>query len=100
MSRRLWRCRNRACPVPHGAVLGSLARDSVLVIDHSVLILQCYLDTRRAAVTCPQCGRVKDFHGTVVLVRRPPSESAHSCEPSTERRAGFGVNDLARAAEA
>ncbi len=70
MSRRLWRCRNRACPTSHGAVLGSLARDGVLSVDQSVLNLQCHLEARRTTVTCPRCGQVRDFYGTVVLIHR------------------------------
>ncbi len=76
MSRRLWRCRNRGCPIPHGAVLGSFAREGVLSVDRAVLNLQCFLEVRRTAVTCPQCGRVRDFYGPVVLVHRTPGTGA------------------------
>lgn len=100
MSRRLWRCRNRVCPTPHGAVLGSLARDGVLSVDHAVLKLRCYIEARRTAVTCPQCGRVRDFYGTLVLIHRGPPEQAHSCEPSTAPAATSGGNDLAVAENA
>ena len=67
MSRRAWRCRNRACPVPHGAVLGRLTADGGLVLDPAVRSFRCYLDTGRAAVRCPACGDERAFRGGAVL---------------------------------
>ena len=70
MSRREWRCRNRACPVPHGAVLGRLTADGGLVIDTSVVAFRCYLDTRRAVVACTVCGAEREFRGSVIVASR------------------------------
>jgi hypothetical protein len=67
MSRRWWRCRNVACPEPHGAVLGQLTRDAELMLDPAVVTFRCYLDTRRVIVACPRCGAARDFRGTALL---------------------------------
>lgn len=67
MSRSLWRCRSRACPAPHGAVLGRLTADGGLVLDPTVRTFRCYLDTRRAAVACPACGAEREFRGAAIL---------------------------------
>ncbi len=67
MSRQDWRCRNPACPVPHGAALGRLTADGGLVLDPAVRAFRCYLDTRRAVVACPACGAWKEFRGAAVL---------------------------------
>ena len=67
MSRRLWRCRNPACPAPHGAVLGRLSTDgSGLVLGSGVGRLVVYLDSGRVEVHCPACEAVRDFRGRVV----------------------------------
>ena len=63
MSRLLWRCRNRDCPVPHGAVLGRLTDDGGLVLHPAVETYNIYMDTRRAMIICPRCGQVRDFRG-------------------------------------
>ncbi len=77
MSRSLWRCRNRACPVPHGAVLGRLTADGGLVLDSAVKSFRCYLDTRRAVVICPACQATREFRGgAVVATGRPPLRSS------------------------
>ncbi len=68
MSRREWRCRNPACPVPQGAVLGRLTADGGLVLDPAVRSFRCFLDTRRAAVACPACGAIREFRGSGVFV--------------------------------
>ncbi|MGH2535112.1 MAG: hypothetical protein ACRDJW_22850 [Thermomicrobiales bacterium] len=67
MSRRLWRCRHAACPIPHGAALGHLtaARDLVLAAD--VTVFQVHLDTRRAMVVCPRCGAAREFRSGSVF---------------------------------
>jgi len=75
MSRSLWRCRSRACPVPHGAVLGRLTSDGGLVLDPAVVGFRCYLDTRRAVVACPACGAGREFRGGVVFAVRAPTVS-------------------------
>jgi hypothetical protein len=67
MSRGSWRCRNPACPVPHGAVLGRLTAEEALVLDAAVRGFRCYLDTRRIVVICPHCGRGRLFCGTALL---------------------------------
>lgn len=64
MSRKEGRCRNRACPVPHGVVLGRLTADGGLVLEPAVVSFQCYLDTRRAVVSCPACGAEREFRGS------------------------------------
>lgn len=74
MSRRLWRCHNRNCPIPHGAVLGRLTVDDGLVLNPSVVMFRAYLDTRRAAVMCPACGAAREFRGGVVVLTREPRE--------------------------
>ena len=70
MSRSHWRCRNRVCPVPHGAVLGRLTSDGGLVLDPEVTAFRCYLDTRRAVVDCPGCGATREFRGWFVALSR------------------------------
>ena len=70
MSRSLWRCRNRGCPVPHGARLGRLTVDGGLVLDPAVVAFRCYLDTRRAVVDCPACGAEREFRGGAVFTAR------------------------------
>lgn len=70
MSRREWRCRNQACPVPHGAVLGRLTADGGLVLDLAVTVFRCYLDTRRAVVACPACGVEREFRGRAFVSPR------------------------------
>ena len=67
MSRSLWRCRNRDCCEPHGAVLGRLTVDGGLVLDPGVMKFRVYLDTRRAVVSCPSCGRSREFRGPGVF---------------------------------
>jgi hypothetical protein len=67
MSRRLWRCQNPACLVPHGTVLGRLTAEGGLVLDPAVTSFRCFLDTRRVAVTCPGCGMERVFHGNAVF---------------------------------
>lgn len=64
MSRSLWRCRNQACPVPHGAVLGRVTADGGLVMDPMVAVFHCYLDAARAVVVCPACGHGRTFRGS------------------------------------
>ncbi len=76
MSRREWRCRNPACPVPHGATLGRLTADSGLVLDPTVVSFRCYFDTGRAEVDCPACGAMRQFRGTAFLSGPPPCPSA------------------------
>ena len=70
MSRSLLRCRSRACPVPHGAVLGRLTADGGLVLDPTVACFRAYLDTRRAVVVCPGCGAAREFRGDAVFADR------------------------------
>ncbi len=70
MSRSLWRCRNRTCPVPRGAVLGRLTADGGLVLDPAVVSFRCYLDSQRVAVSCPKCGTFREFRGRAVLSGR------------------------------
>ncbi len=67
MSRRVWRCRNRDCPVPHGAVLGRLTANGCLLLDPRVMKFRVYLDTRRAVVACPGCGISREFRGPGVF---------------------------------
>jgi hypothetical protein len=64
MSRSLWRCRNRACPIPHGAVLGYLTGRGGLRLDPAITTFVVYLDTDRVTVTCPACGTPRDFRGS------------------------------------
>ena len=66
MSRRLWRCRNPSCPVPHGAVLGRVTAEGGLVLDARVRVFQIYIDTRRAMIRCPACATVREMHVTAV----------------------------------
>lgn len=66
MSRSLWRCRNPACPTQGGTVLGRVTTDDGLVLDPAVRAFAVYLDTRKAVVTCPACGRKREFWGTAV----------------------------------
>lgn len=66
MSRSLWRCRNPACPVAHGAVLGRVTADGELVLAATVRTFAAYFDTGRVEVTCPACGAKRDFSGRVL----------------------------------
>jgi hypothetical protein len=77
VSRSLWRCRNRACSEPHGAVLGHVTADRGLVLDQSVDMYNIYMDTRRAVVICPGCGARREFQGDAVFsaVRTEPKSS-------------------------
>ena len=72
MSRSLWRCCNRECSTPHGAVLGQVTVEGGLALDPAVRSFAVYLDTRRAVVACPDCGMVREFRGTVVLAGHTP----------------------------
>jgi hypothetical protein len=72
MSRSLWRCRNRACPVPHGAVLGRLTRDGGLVVDGHVRGVSAYFDTGKVDVACPYCSVLRSFRGRWVTTQPPP----------------------------
>jgi hypothetical protein len=64
MSRSWWRCRNRDCPVPHGAVLGWVTAEGGLVLDPVVRVFAAYFDTGRSEVVCPKCGMMRAFWGT------------------------------------
>jgi hypothetical protein len=77
MSRSLWRCRNRACPVPHGAVLGRLTADGGLVLHSAVETYTIYMDTRRAVITCPRCGWAREFRGGALF--SSPSNQKTRC---------------------
>ena len=70
MSRREWRCRNRVCPVPHGAVLGRLTAGGGLVLDPAMVAFRCFLDTGRAVLECPCCGAEREFRGGAVFSGR------------------------------
>jgi hypothetical protein len=71
MSRALWRCKNRECSVPYGALLGRVTADGGLVLDPAVVGFRVYLDTRRVVVLCPQCGQPREFRGSVVVSAKP-----------------------------
>jgi hypothetical protein len=77
MSRSLWRCRNRECPVPHGAVLGRITADGGLVLSAAVHTFQAFLDTRRAMVGCPACGSVREFRGPAVMAASGGNAGCH-----------------------
>jgi hypothetical protein len=66
MSRSLLRCRNLACPTPHGAVLGRVTIDGGLVLEAGVRRFAVYLDTRRAVIACPACGTTRTFSGRAI----------------------------------
>jgi hypothetical protein len=70
MSRSLWRCQNRECPVPHGAELGRVTIDGGLALDPAVTTFRCYLDTRRVAVACPACGTEREYRGPMLVSAR------------------------------
>lgn len=81
MSRRLWRCRNRDCPVPHGAVLGRLTVEGILIVDESIQAARCYLERGQALIKCPACGHLKTYFGLAVHFRsriEQPTQS-HFC---------------------
>ena len=63
MSPRVWRCRDAACPVPHGVILGRVTIDGGLVLAPAVRSFAAYFDTGRVEVICPACGKKRDFHG-------------------------------------
>jgi hypothetical protein len=67
MSHSLWRCRNRDCPVPGGAVLGRVADGGGLVLAAGVDKFRIFLDTRRTIVTCPGCGTEREFRGAAIF---------------------------------
>lgn len=66
MSRSLVRCRNSACPVPRGAVLGRVTSEGGLVLDTGVRRFAVYLDTQRAVIHCPACGTPRGFRGPMI----------------------------------
>lgn len=70
MSHRRWHCRNRACPAPHGAVLGRVTDDGSLVLDSATSDFKIYMDTRRVHVVCPACGTEREFRGAAVFSGR------------------------------
>ncbi len=70
VSRREWRCRNRECAVRGGAVLGKVTLSGDLVLAPAVAAFRCFLDTGRAVVACPACGREREFRGGAVVFRR------------------------------
>ena len=70
MSRRLFRCRNTSCPVQFGATLGVIARSGQLELAEEVSAFAIHLDTRRATIRCPACGRPRDYDGTSIFSRR------------------------------
>jgi hypothetical protein len=67
MGRSLWRCRNRDCPVPHGAALGRVTGEGGLVLDPTVERFSIYLDSQRAIVVCPACHEEREFRGTSII---------------------------------
>jgi hypothetical protein len=66
MSRSHWRCRNPACPTPHGCILGQVTQDGGLVLDPAIVAFAVYLDTHRTEVVCPACRTRRIFSGTFV----------------------------------
>lgn len=69
MSRSLLRCRNPACSVPHGAVLGRLTEEGGLVLAAEVERFAVFLNSRRCVIYCPLCGTARDFGGAFVRSR-------------------------------
>ncbi len=67
MTQSWWRCRNRDCSAPHGAVLGRVTAHGELALDPTVAVFRCFLDTRRAVIICPACGVGREFRGGAVL---------------------------------
>jgi hypothetical protein len=41
------------------------------MLDPTIVTFRCYLDTRRAVVTCPECGTERAFRGSALFVARP-----------------------------
>ncbi len=70
MSRSWWRCRNPACLVPHGAVLGRVTVEGGIVLDPAVQHFAVYLDTGRVEVMCPQCAAIRAFRGPSIRSAR------------------------------
>jgi hypothetical protein len=70
MSRALCRCRNRDCPVPHGAVLGRVTEEGGLMLGPKVTNFRCYFDTRRVIVVCPACAAEREFRGLMLTSAR------------------------------
>jgi hypothetical protein len=70
MSRSLWRCRNRACLVLYGAVLGRVTADGGLTLASTVVSFRVHLDTRRVMVQCPSCGQTREFRGNALFSAR------------------------------
>src|SRR4051812_30106159 len=66
-SRSLFGYRNRACPVPHRAALGRVTEDGGLELSAAVRCFAVHLDSRRATVRCPSCGKVREFRGMTVF---------------------------------
>ncbi len=75
MSRSLWHCRNPECSEPHGAILGRLTSSGGLVLDAGVRTFRCYLDTRRATVSCPACDTEREFRGDAIFTTPTGSDS-------------------------
>ena len=85
MSRSLWRCRNRECPEPHGAVLGRVTREGGLVLQFEVAKFVAYLDTKRVSVTCHVCGVPREFRGRALYSSVPDSPNAQKRQAEANR---------------
>jgi hypothetical protein len=87
VSRSLWRCRNPACPVPHGAVLGQVTEGKLgLVLDPAVRRFRAYLDTRKTEVVCHECGTTRTFRGSAVFSEREPRDARPACNREEDCR--------------
>jgi hypothetical protein len=69
MSRSLLRCRNPACPVPHGAVLARITAGGAIILGPDVGRFAIYLDTGRASFTCQACGQARNVHARIICSR-------------------------------
>lgn len=70
MGRNAWRCRDRGCPVPHGADLGSVTPAGDLELAAGVDQFVIELAVGRATVRCPSCGTGREFRGGSIFSAR------------------------------
>jgi hypothetical protein len=81
LSQSLWRCRNRTCGVPHGAVLGRVTADGGLVLQFEAATFVAHLNTKRVYAR----GGVREFRGNVLY---SPARTSPNTQIGQEEASG------------